>query len=73
MTCIFVPFLKEVIGNLVSKAKGLNGLFVSQRFGLVAKEETFKIAVTIHIYRIWDYSDKGLNLVSIMPYVFFGR
>lgn len=52
MTCIFVPFFKEVIGNLVSQAKRLNGLFGRKRFGLVTKEETFKIAVTIHGYRV---------------------
>lgn len=63
MTCILLPFLKEVVGDLVSKTKGLNRLFVTQRFKLVAKEETFKTAVTIHIYRISDYSDKGLHFL----------
>lgn len=41
VACIFVPFLKQVVGNLVSKAKGLNGFMASQRFALVAKEEAF--------------------------------
>lgn len=63
MTCILLPFLKEVVGDLVSKTKGLNGLFVTQHFKLVAKEEMFKTTVTIHIYRISDYSDKGLHFL----------
>ena len=51
MACIFVLFFKKVVGNLISQTKGLNGLFVSQRFGPVAKKEAFKIAVTIHFMK----------------------
>lgn len=49
MPRIFVPFLKKVIGYVISQTKGLNGLFASHRFRFIAEKEIFKIAVAVHI------------------------
>jgi hypothetical protein len=72
VTCILVPFLKQVVGDLVSKAKRLNGPFVTQRFRVVAKKKGSKSLLLYIFIGFLITATKVSIFLSIMLDVFLG-
>ena len=61
MACILVPFLKQVIGNVVPVTGRLDALPLRVDLTLVTDEKPFKIFTAVHITIILMLQREGRN------------
>ena len=72
MSCILVPFMKEIVGYLVFQTEILDGFTLWHCFRLVADEQPFKITAAVHTFNIFCYSSEGHIFYSLRQYVKIG-
>ena len=63
MSCILVPFMKEIVGYLVSQTGILDGFTLWHCFRLVADEQPFKITAAVHIFNIFVTAAKVIFFI----------
>ena len=63
MSCILVPFMKEIVGYLVFQTEILDGFTLWHCFRLVADEQPFKITAAVHTFNIFVTAAKVIFFI----------